>query len=281
MATGCGRPATARRAGSGQRYRGGSVLAFAAVADRELVAATIDCAPNQICNKAVSLYHRPLSGSSWQRFATIPRPNEVTAVAVHGDVVWLHVGSELLVSSNSGRSFRTVSVPSQCRTPGSSGGSISDDGPHTYLLCITNAATGKSTKLVFRENGTTAAWATAGYPPLAGTATELAAGSDTNIVLATWSAGSWLMRSGDAGKHWTSVLSYNDGGAGFGDLGFTSALDGEVIHGPAIGLHLGQLLLTDDGGRTWKATRFWVDDPGTRGIGDAAVAPHRRPGGIR
>jgi len=240
---------------------GGSVLAFAAVADRELVAATIDCAPNQICNKATSLYHRSLTGGSWQRFAS---PSG-TAVAVHGDVVWLSFGTGLLVSSDSGRSFRTVSVPSQCRTPGGGLSSISDDGPHTYLLCITNAATGRSSKVVFRETGTAAAWTTVGYPPRFGTATELAAGNDSNIVLATWSAFSALLRSGNAGKNWKNVLEYADGGAGFGDLGFASARDGDVIHGPrqaalgvaaAPGSPFGQLLLTDDGGLTWKATKF-------------------------
>lgn len=79
-------------------------------------------------------------------------------------------------------------------------------------------------------------------------------------MIATSSAASWLYRSSDAGKDWTTVVTENDGGAGWADLGFTSGLEGEVIHGPAdeddSAYNLGRLLLTDDGGRTWHAITF-------------------------
>jgi hypothetical protein len=76
------------------------------------------------------------------------------------------------------------------------------------------------------------------------------------LVIAAVSGASWLDRTSDAGRHWRTVLTYGDGGAGWADLGFTSALDGVVIHAPAPLTNIEQLLLTDDRARTWRATSF-------------------------
>ena len=81
-------------------------------------------------------------------------------------------------------------------------------------------------------------------------------GAVSAVVIAAVSGASWLDRSSDGGRRWRTVLTYGDGGAGWADLGFTSALDGAVIHAPAPLTSIGQLLLTDDGGRTWRATSF-------------------------
>ena len=40
------------------------------------------------------------------------------------------------------------------------------------------------------------------------------------------------------------------------DLGFTTASDGVVIHGPAARGFVGQLMLTKDGGLTWRRVSF-------------------------
>jgi photosystem II stability/assembly factor-like uncharacterized protein len=55
------------------------------------------------------------------------------------------------------------------------------------------------------------------------------------------------------------VLTANDGGAGWADLGFTTDADGVVVEGPAASAGTGagrpgRLLLTQDGGRTWRRT---------------------------
>ena len=53
------------------------------------------------------------------------------------------------------------------------------------------------------------------------------------------------------------MVTYPDGGQGWNDLGFTTTLDGIVIHGhPYYGDMLGRLLLTDNGGLTWHAVTF-------------------------
>ena len=139
---------------------------------------------------------------------------------------------------------------------------VPDDGPHTYLLCIGEGFTGHTLKYVYRTTGTRSGWSAVGKPPAAGDDGEFTAGSDHALVIATASAASWLYRSGDAGRRWRTALFYGDGGEGWRDRGFTTATDGAVIHAPAdpdgesARQKPGQLILTDDGGRTWRVSAF-------------------------
>jgi len=59
----------------------------------------------------------------------------------------------------------------------------------------------------------------------------------------------------------TSIVRTLDRGASWADLGFTTATDGVVVHGPANGDgnstgRPGQLFLTSDGGTTWQQASF-------------------------
>ena len=75
------------------------------------------------------------------------------------------------------------------------------------------------------------------------------------------SGASWLYHSGDSAARWGTAYQAGDGGQGWNDLGFTSATDGVVVHGPAITDansegRPGQLLLTSNGGATWQLVHF-------------------------
>jgi hypothetical protein len=81
------------------------------------------------------------------------------------------------------------------------------------------------------------------------------------VAIATESAASWLFYSGAGGAAWRIVSQHDDGGAGWADLGFTTATDGVVVYGPADSdgnstQRPGQLMLTDDAGATWYRVRF-------------------------
>ncbi|MGZ4480949.1 MAG: DUF4232 domain-containing protein, partial [Gaiellales bacterium] len=255
-AYGAGLWRTSNGAGSWQPMKapGRTVLAFAAVQGRELVAIMTVCR-SVGCAKGVVLYHRPISAGSWRRFAvnTSRGTGFDDAIAVHGNVVWVLAGYDLYVSTDGGVSFRSHSQP--CH-PASVGipcpGGISDDGPHTYLLCLGSGYTGGVQKYLYRTTGTASGWHEVGQPPSPGGPDGFAAGSDRAIVIAAVSGASWLYRS-DGGRRWRTALNYGDGGAGWSDLAFTSALDGAVIHAPAPLSSTSQLLLTGDGGRTWHA----------------------------
>jgi photosystem II stability/assembly factor-like uncharacterized protein len=236
---------------------GRMVLALATVRDRALVAVTSACRSIG-CAKGVALYERPIGAGAWKRFAVNTTMGTAfdDAIAVHGDVVWVLAGYDLYVSADGGRTFRPHSQP--CHPPHGVGipapGTITDDGLHTYLLCLGSGYAGGVEKFLYRTSGATSGWTMVSEPPSPGGPMGFAAGSDKAIVIAAVSGASWLYRSTDGGKRWNTVLSYGDGGAGWSDLGFTSALDGAVIHAPAPRTSVGQLLLTSDGGRTWQAT---------------------------
>ncbi|HMK62558.1 MAG TPA: hypothetical protein VK386_02970, partial [Acidimicrobiales bacterium] len=58
----------------------------------------------------------------------------------------------------------------------------------------------------------------------------------------------------DGGTSWTTAETYDDGGIGFNDLGFTTSTQGVVIHGvpgPPANV-VSQLLMTTDGGASWS-----------------------------
>lgn len=248
---------TGARSWQPMKAPGRTVLALATARDRELVAVISACR-SVGCAKGVGLYHRPIGTGTWKRFAVNTSRGTAfdDAIAVRGNVVWMLTGYDLYVSSDGGRSFRPH--PQPCHAPhGGIGipypGGISDDGPHTYLLCLGSGYTGGVQKYLYRTTGTASGWREVGQPPSPGGSDGFVAGNDRAIVIAAVSGASSLDRSTDGGRRWRIVLSYGDGGAGWADLSFTSALDGAVIHAPAPLSSTGQLLLTGDGGRTWHA----------------------------
>ena len=119
-----------------------------------------------------------------------------------------------------------------------------------------DSAIGGVQKYLYRTAGTASAWTRMGQPPSPRGPDGFAAASDRSIVIAAVSGASWLYRSSDGRRRWRTVLSYGDGGAGWADLAFTGRLDGAVIHAPAPRASAGQVLITNDAGRTWRPARF-------------------------
>ncbi len=79
------------------------------------------------------------------------------------------------------------------------------------------------------------------------------------------SGASFIYRSTDSGGSWDTVDDLADGGAGFRDLGFTTATQGVVVSGePTTGTPSStdaaatgsQLLMTHDAGATWTPVSF-------------------------
>lgn len=238
------------------------IIDLEAVRDRELVALAGSCPAmgNGCRNSHESLYYRPLSGGAWSRAISLGMLDASASIAVHGADVWVLAGTRLLLSSDGGQSFRTISQP--CTNRGASPGatSVTDDGDHAYLLCVGEPGAGSAPKYVYRRDGS--AWALVGKPSMGGDGGIISAGSDHAIIVVSNSGASWLYRSTNAGRTWSTALQLDSGGAPWGDLGFTTATDGVVIEGPAAvgrgesSVAFGRVLLTDDGGRTWAVSRF-------------------------
>lgn len=237
------------------------VIDFAAVSDRRLVAITAQCSPgSNRCSNRLTLSESSIAGGSWHQVASARTFDE--SISVHTGTVWVLLGQRLLVSVNGGRTFAAHSQPCAQRAnalPQLT--SVADDGSNTYLLCTGQGALGHTVKDIYVTHGVHSGWRFVGHAPFAGDAGELAAGGPGGLVIATASAASWLDRSVDGGGHWRTALSYGDGGEGWADLGFTTASDGVVIHGPANtdggnANFAGALVLTENGGRTWHVVPF-------------------------
>jgi hypothetical protein len=130
---------------------------------------------------------------------------------------------------------------------------VAPDASTLYSLCSGNGAAGSTTKVAVATNGGVSH--DSGNAPLSGDGGSLAATTNSVEVIASASGASFLYRSSDGGHTWKTVESYGDGGAGWNDIGFTTAVQGVVIHGrPGETDVVGgiNLLMTHDAGTTWR-----------------------------
>jgi hypothetical protein len=119
-----------------------------------------------------------------------------------------------------------------------------------YSLCVGPGAAGSQQKdLVETQSGVSTV---VGSPPSGGMSAWLAATSSGVLVVGAASGASWLYRSVDGGRSWSTVESYRDGGVGFSYLGFTTSTQGAAIHGRP-DAPLDQLLMTHDAGAIWRS----------------------------
>lgn len=229
----------------------------------ELVALAAQCQfAGARCSALLTIYRRSLNLGSWHAVAATTGVAFDESIAVHRRTAWIGAGTQLWLSTDGGRTFRLH--PQPCAKKADSLPaltSVADAGAHTYLLCTGQGFLSHTVKFVYQTSGTGSRWKLVSKPPTPGDAGLLGAGSDQAIVIATASAASWLYLSRDSGRNWTTPLSFGDGGEGWGDLGFTTANDGVVIHGPARtdGGSVdfpGQVELTSDGGKTWQSSTF-------------------------
>ncbi len=212
---------------------------------------------------ATSLQRRPLAGGAWSTVAAVQTTSQLDPtdlISTQAGTAAVLSGAAVLVTTNGGVTFAAHATPpgSQGATPGSvaatSAGTLA-------LLLVGQGFTGHTVKQVFTSPDGGAHWSVAGKPSSAGDGGTLAGGNPGNLVLATASAASWIDHSANGGQNWTTVKTYGDGGAGWADLGFTTATRAVVVHGPADENgngdgRPGQLLLSSDGGASWQVVTF-------------------------
>ena len=246
--------------GGGQWIRdaepGGSILSLAILGD-QVLALTVRCTPASGCQQSAVLERRALGGGSWTAVEKVTIGNLIDPddlIATQAGVAAVINGRDVLVTADGGLTFTAdpIPCPPQAQRP-----SVAVTSPHGLaLLCVGEGYTGHTMKRVYVSRDDGVHWASAGAPSPDGDAGTIAATAVGQLAIATASAASWLFYSGDAGSSWRIVYTDGDGGMGWADLGFTTATDGVVVHGPADGdgnstQRPGQLFLTSDGGTTW------------------------------
>lgn len=94
----------------------------------------------------------------------------------------------------------------------------------------------------------------------------MSAATVSTLAIATSSAATEIYRSVNGGATWTTPLSLDDGGDGWGDFGFTDSTHGFAVHAPigryqtistgATSADTGTFYITSDAGATWSAVAF-------------------------
>jgi hypothetical protein len=239
----------------------GSILSLAIVRG-QVLALIARCTPDGGCGQLGLLVRRPLTGGPWIGVAngavtSLVDPDDL--IATQAGVAAVVVARDVLVTSDGGltRTVNPIPCPSRAQAP--SVAVIS--ATRLAMLCTGAGYTGHTIKQVYVTYDDGAHWALAGSPSPDGDAGTIAATTTGQLAIATESAASWLLHSGDGGVRWQTVTEQYDGGAGWADLGFTTATDGVVVHGPAVndgnsGQRPGQPFLTSDGGATWYRVSF-------------------------
>jgi len=239
----------------------GSVLSLAIVPGRVL-ALVARCTPGGGCGQYGLLVSRPLSGGIWTGIAKAAVTNLIDPddlIATQAGVAAAVVGTDVIVIRPGAPGFTLQPIP--CPSPARPSSVAVISASRLAILCTGQGYTGHTIKHVYVSEDDGAHWALAGQPSPAGDAGTLAATTAGQLAIATASAASWLFYSPDAGASWQVVNQQDDGGAGWADLGFTTATDGVVVHGPADSegnstQRPGQLFLTDDAGATWYQVTF-------------------------
>jgi photosystem II stability/assembly factor-like uncharacterized protein len=239
----------------------GSVLSLAIVQGQ--VFAIIDrCTPEGGCAQPGTLARRKLSGGPWVFVASgaavsLSDPDDL--IATQAGVAAVVADHDVLVTADGGRTLSRNPIPCPAAAPPPSVAVTSATG--LAMLCTGGAYTGHTIKQVYVSDDDGAHWTLAGAPSPDGDGGTIAATITGHLAIATASAASWLFYSADAGASWRIVNQQDDGGMGWADLGFTTAADGVVVHGPAdsdgnVTQRPGQLFLTGDAGATWRQVRF-------------------------
>ena len=240
---------------------GGSILSLA-IAHGQVLALTARCTPGGGCAQPAVLERRALEGGSWTAARKVTIGNLIDAndlIATQAGVAAITTGRDVLVTGDGGLTFTVNPVPCPALEQSPSVAVTSPRG--LAVLCTGQGYTGHTIKRVYVSRDDGAYWAPAGTPSPDGDGGTIAATGAGQLAIATESAASWLFYSGDAGSSWRIVHTEDDGGMGWADLGFTTATDGVVVHGPADAdgnstQRPGQLFLTSDGGTTWQQVSF-------------------------
>jgi hypothetical protein len=239
---------------------GGSIFSLAIV-HGQVLALTASCSESEGCTGPGTLQRRPLAGGSWQLVghATVTSlwPDPTDDIATQAGIAAVLDGNSVVVTTNGGLSTARHGTP--CTMPGvaepTSVAVIAPTG--LALLCNGQGAMGHTDKTVYVSSDLGATWVKAGTPFSSGDGGIVAAAGPAQIVVATASAASWLYYSGDRAAHWQGAVTRDDGGQGWADLGFTTAVDGVVIEGTALTSgRAGKLLFTGNGGQTWQPVTF-------------------------
>lgn len=219
-----------------------------------------------LCTGHLTAWRTSLTAASWTKMRLPQRlhANVEANVAAFGKAVYIvndrvenSLHTQLLVSTDGGTHF--ASKPNPCTAAQIF--NLVQAAPYSAtkvgLLCDGNPGFGKAVKAVYlsRDNGTTDRYA--GTLPPYGIQAQLAISPSANLLVASYSIGSFIDINDSHGTTWHQIIGSGDGGAGMNDPAYVSKNEAWVVYGPAsMFADYGELLKTTDGGRHWTQHRL-------------------------
>ena len=213
------------------------------------------------CSLAGSLRRAPLDSDTFTQVLSTPAATGGT-LTLHGRTGYLATqaaqapangDSTVLYATTDGDKWSRVADP--CAVLPNNAYALDTvsavDATYTFALCSGEGGGGQTKKAVVASDDTGKTWVKVGEPPPAGDGGDLEAASRRTLVIASTSAASYLYRSSDGGRTWTSPEQYGDGGEGFGDIGFTTPSQAFALRG-VVPQSAPTLIVTTDAGETWR-----------------------------
>ena len=212
------------------------------------------------CIQGDRLMQTPVSTDRWTAISGPKLADGAGLLAPHGNTVWVVVnggGTTTFDMVVGGSSWHRLTSP--CAAAGDNLALVGVAPVSTtqlFELCAGDPGAGSETKVVlFSSDGGLHATATSAAPPRGGIASGIAAASTAVVAVPAASGASYVYRTANGGHTWAMPLNQGDGGVGYFDVGFTTATQGVAVYGtPAQGNSA--LLMTHDGGATWKPVTF-------------------------
>jgi hypothetical protein len=208
----------------------------------------------------VALFGSPTNVDSWHAIpgvttggagftGDISLAQGVFWVVLHPAIVSAQGDDELstIYSSTNGVTWRSKTQPCPSETVASVAAATST---RVFVECGGGGAAGSEFKTVLVSENAGATYKQVSNPPFVGDF-QSAAASPSNVSIACASGATEIYSSFNDGLTWTTTYGAGDGGLGLSDLGFTTAMQGVVIHGQVLYPRSLQLLMTRDSGHVW------------------------------
>jgi hypothetical protein len=227
-----------------RRVRIGSVEALAASAGHAIAIVR--------SGTRIRILRAAAAGDAWRPVASFGGAGAVQgpALALSAGSAWLADPAGLELSAD-GVHWTTATGP--CRTAAGVAAAWLTSATRGIVVCGGEGAAGSEEKAVYGSATAGRSFTLLGRAPRGGDLEAASANRHETVIVAAASGASELYGSFDGGRTWSTVLGLDDGGLGWGDLGFTTNAQGVAVEssGPT-----GRLFMTRDGGRRWRVVRF-------------------------
>jgi len=215
--------------------------------------------------RVMTAWRTGLAATRWIRMPVKLGANVSADVAAYGNTVYVVdplIGSlsplrQLFASTDGGRHFTTRPNPCTIAENYSLIQAVPYSASKVALLCDGNPGFSKAVKAVYRSSDTAKHDSNAGTMGPYGIQAQLAVSPTGNLLVASWSDGSFVYVNDTGGTRWYRVIASGDGGAGFNDPTYLTGKVAWMVGSPASGFaDYGRLLVSRDAGRHWSFASF-------------------------